>query len=212
MKTAMDIKIQNFARFDKFWTPEPNSGCWIWIGARATDKGYGKFHINGSPMLAHRASWTLYRGDVPPRMCVLHKCDIPACVNPDHLFIGSLSDNTRDSMKKGRYFRPSGELCGAAKLTEKQVEQIRHLIAGGLPQYEIAAMFGVSNHVISQIKLGKTWKHSNLNVERLAEACRAAFRLLEKIPLVATERSKRELAVPEQLRAALAEYEKGEQQ
>src|SRR5947207_548479 len=88
-------------RFDAKWTPEPFSGCWIWTGARSLN-GYGVMgmpHINRN---AHRISWEIHRGIIPNKICVLHRCDTPSCVNPDHLFLGSLKDNTRDMVKKGR--------------------------------------------------------------------------------------------------------------
>lgn len=90
-------------RFSEKWTPEPFSGCWIWTGAEAGD-GYGYIRHSGAAgdTYAHRASWKLFRGEIPVGLSVLHQCDTPTCVNPDHLFLGTQKDNIRDASGKGR--------------------------------------------------------------------------------------------------------------
>lgn len=94
-------------RFSEKWIPEPNTGCHLWIGS--TDRyGYGYLEMgsrargNRSHWAAHRVAWHLAFGPVPEDACVLHKCDTPACVNPNHLFLGSKLDNARDMAAKGR--------------------------------------------------------------------------------------------------------------
>jgi hypothetical protein len=91
-------------RFEEKYIPEPNSGCWIWTGW-VNRAGYGYININGRherDTEAHRAAWLLFRGPIPEGMYVCHKCDIPSCVNPDHLFLGTQTDNMRDASAKGR--------------------------------------------------------------------------------------------------------------
>ena len=87
---------------ERFWSKVDTSGeCWIWTACK-NNSGYGQFSLKGRPQLAHRISWMFANGDIPPGLCVLHRCDTPACVRPDHLFLGNHADNMRDRNEKGR--------------------------------------------------------------------------------------------------------------
>jgi len=93
---------------DKEWIEKrieriPESGCWVWMGAVHKHYGHGKYRDHGAKAyFVHRLSWECYKGPIPERMFVLHKCDVSCCVNPDHLFLGTQSDNAKDMWLKGR--------------------------------------------------------------------------------------------------------------
>lgn len=95
------MPVELATRFEAKIEPEPNTGCWLWV-ASVNACGYGTIGVHGKSVLAHRVAWTLYRGEIPVGMCVLHICDTPPCVNPAHLFLGTPRDNAVDRQKKGR--------------------------------------------------------------------------------------------------------------
>lgn len=142
----------------------PEAGCWIWMGAIDAPPRlpYGKFWDKrfGRNVVAHRAAWLLFKGEIPAGIRVLHRCDVAACVNPEHLFLGTPRDNTQDMMRKNRdaMCRNSrrGERSNFNKLTAEQVFAI--LEAKG-KQREIAEQFGVSQPCVSLIKRRANWKH-----------------------------------------------------
>jgi hypothetical protein len=148
---------------DRFWTKvrkSPN-GCWEWIGC-FSDTGYGNFYADGSLRLTHRYSWTLHVGAIPKGLCVLHRCDNRACVRPDHLFLGTKKDNTRDMFYKGRERNLGickGEQHGNSKLTLEQVLRIRAESAAGRKHREMAAEMGVTESLVSKVVHRKVWTH-----------------------------------------------------
>lgn len=148
------------ARIEARYIPEPNSGCWLWIGY--TDwAGYGRLKIDGRDQSAHRLSWRIYRGDIPDNQCVLHRCDVPQCVNPDHLFLGTQADNMKDMAAKKRSdggcrLGSTGERHWLAKLTAEDVRQIR---ADDRYHRVIADEYAVARSVISAIKRRSAWRH-----------------------------------------------------
>lgn len=123
-------------RFDEKWMPEPNSGCWLWLGANDNRFGYGKFCFRGRNQMATRVSWFLRHGALPePKLNMCHKCDTPACVNPDHLFLGTQSDNQLDSIRKGRhkYSRGYGKDWNIARtriVVKKEICKNGHPLSG----------------------------------------------------------------------------------
>lgn len=113
-----------------------------------------------SATLAHRLSWELFRGTIPTGAHVLHKCDTPACVNPDHLFLGTHSENMADMVRKGRSRGAVGVRNGSARLSEDDVREIRRVYAlGGVSIRQIARRHGVSFGTIQELLAGKAWRH-----------------------------------------------------
>jgi hypothetical protein len=145
--------------FDECYIPEPMSGCYLWLGAPTSNNGYGHFRHNGRSYKAHRYSWIMHRGDIPPGMCVLHKCDTPSCVNIDHLFLGTPADNNRDMAQKGRDRQLSGEANGMAKLIESDV---RAILSDPRSLRVIAEDYGLCKSAVSAIKRRKNWRHLSL--------------------------------------------------
>lgn len=141
---------------EKYTIPVPWSGCLIWE-ASANPNGYGSYRKDGKLLLAHRVSYELTNGPIPEGICILHKCDIPSCVNPDHLFPGTKKDNTHDMINKGRAKYVFGEQCPAAKLTRDAVLEIRKREA---PAKELAEIYGVSLTSIYSVWNDIYWRHT----------------------------------------------------
>lgn len=146
----------------RFWSKvKKTDTCWLWIGGRLTD-GYGAFKMpngrtSGIQQRAHRIAWLLTHGTIPDGQQVLHTCDNPLCVCPDHLFLGTALDNVRDKHAKGRQRYAHGSTHGHAKLIENDVQKIRRSI--GALQRELAVRFGVTQTTIRNILHHKTWTH-----------------------------------------------------
>lgn len=161
--------------------PEPNSGCWLWLGAVTTARvQYGSLRIGGMTHRVHRLSWEAHRGPIPAGMLVCHSCDIGICINPDHLFLGTHRENNSDMRNKRRDFwhrRPDlaadnlkaaraavkkyavGEAIGVSKLNPESVRGIRVALRTGATQRDIASQFGISQAVVSGIANNKGWSH-----------------------------------------------------
>ncbi len=138
------------------WSVVDASGCHIWQRSKG-NKGYGLVRHDGKMRQAHRVAWTLARGQIPPATMVCHKCDVPACVNVGHLFLGDNSANMRDKESKGRGNHPVGARHGRAKLTEEQA--LRIYLAPKSEGAALARGFGVDGSVASAIRRGIRWKH-----------------------------------------------------
>lgn len=148
MKTAKE-------RFEEKYIPVTESGCWLWTGA-TTAGGYGQFRDGPTMAYAHRWAYEHFMGPIPGILYVCHRCDVPSCVNPAHLFLGTSGDNSHDMVEKGRQARVRGSKHPLAKLTDKQVLAIRQ--AAGT-QREIAARFGISPQHVGRIRRRAFWTH-----------------------------------------------------
>lgn len=136
------------------WSVTPG-GCWCWSGRGFSGVGYGKIRFNGRELYVHRAAYEAWVGPIPEGQVVRHKCDNPPCINPDHLEVGTHSDNAKDREQRGR-----GTRSGHAKLTEQDVLDIRTEYGYGvLTQQMLADVYGVKHSTISDITRGKTWTH-----------------------------------------------------
>lgn len=145
------------ARFlQKFVQGNPNE-CWEWQAGRQKF-GYGTIWHNGSSMLAHRFSYEYFVGPIPEGLLILHSCDNPPCVNPAHLHPGTYQTNSDECFERGRGNRAKGEKQSKAKLTAEDVIQIRTTHAKD-PIAVVASKFGVSDVLISYIRLRRIWKH-----------------------------------------------------
>lgn len=148
----------------RFWANAKQDGdCRVWQMS-LNRGGYGQFNADGRIWLAHRLAFYLANGALPAKGCVCHTCDNRACINPEHLFDGSLADNNRDMFAKGRGHVFDGtHIVGGknvnAKLSERDVIAIRNLRAGGVPYTAIAGRFGITAANACAIALRHTWKH-----------------------------------------------------
>ncbi len=146
---------------DRFWRSvnKTADGCWLWTAGSRTKQGYGNLRVNGRSTQAHRFSYALHNGPIPNGLHVLHRCDVVACVNPAHLFLGTDADNMADKMAKGRHRALSGEECGTARLTRLKVDEIRARYAcGGVSFMKLAREYGVAKYTINAVINRKTWR------------------------------------------------------
>jgi hypothetical protein len=135
--------------------PVDPSACWTWTGS-IHPKGYGYVHFDGRWGKAHRVAYALAYGHLPAELHVLHRCDNPPCVNPDHLFVGTNTDNIADRVRKGRSRSLRGAEHPQAKLTEADV---REILSSGEPQRRAAKRYGVTKALIQFIRHRKLWTH-----------------------------------------------------
>lgn len=155
--------IKGLSIEERFWSKvdiKPQSECWNWKGTK-DPKGYGGFYLRKDKQhqfKSHRIAYQLTFGEIPEGLCICHKCDNPSCCNPNHLFLGSKSDNNHDAIQKGRAVYVSGERIKSSKLTSQQVIEIKRLSALGHSGRELAHQYRVDRSTIYRILYGISWK------------------------------------------------------
>lgn len=133
--------------------------CWIWLGTLEVE-WYGVLQCNKKRMKAHRLSWILHKGPIPKGLCVLHKCDVPPCVNPEHLFAGTCQKNVEDMDNKGRRSIPFGERNGNAKMGDEIARRVRQLAKDGVDLKTIGQLSGLTPHYCARIIRRDIWKYA----------------------------------------------------
>jgi len=145
-----DLKFRFFEKVLK-------KDCWEWRGHLSSSFGYGRLRFNGVAWDTHILSWKIHNGDIPKGMCICHTCDNPACVNPNHLFMGSYAQNSADMKAKNRH--AFGEKNGMSKLSNKEVLSIRKDLKAGVSSILLAKQYGVHPNHILRIKRNESWKN-----------------------------------------------------
>ena len=165
----MDIKERFWSKTrvnkEHEWGGTP---CVDWTASK-TPNGYGKFYCEGSHIGAHRVAFELTNGEIADGLHVLHQCDRPECVNPEHLFLGTHTDNMRDKESKGRGGDRSrrGEKNGTAILRDEDVRLIKRFIERHPPRFGgaggqltfLCRWFDVTKRIMKDISRGHTWRH-----------------------------------------------------
>lgn len=138
---------------EEYYIPVTETGCWIWLGC-TTSTGYGQLLWKPwtTPQRAHRIFYELLKGPIPDGYQICHKCDIPLCVNPDHLYAGTQSSNMKDRSNRGR--NPKGMKSARRKLTIDEVHKIR---SSRESQWYLAKIYGVNQSTISRVINRETW-------------------------------------------------------
>jgi hypothetical protein len=145
-------------RFDEKWVLCNHTGCWAWTAGKDKD-GYGEFWAGKElgkehDIGAHRASWLIHKGKISEDMQVLHTCDNPSCVNPEHLFLGTNAKNMKDKVSKGR--QPKGADYNRSSLIDSDIPMIRK---SAMTARELALIYGVTASTIDHIRTRRKWKH-----------------------------------------------------
>lgn len=151
----MTTDLELISKFGNLIMPEPNTGCWLWFGNYG--EHYGIFCYRSKSTSAHRWSYIIHKGEIPKGLCVCHACDMPACVNPDHLFVGTIQENNKDCYNKRRH--AYGTKNGSNKLDEHSVRQVVYLNSIKMSSVTICKMFGIGDTTFRKIIYGRLWSH-----------------------------------------------------
>ena len=153
----MEIKKKDMKRFETKFEMGLPCECWEYRGCLSC--GYGSFGLSGKTKRSHRVSYSMYKGDIPPKLYVLHKCDNPSCVNPEHLFVGTQDDNMKDMLAKGRdSFSRAGARSTSVKINKHIARRIREFYRCGVGTRSLADQFSLSQRHIRDITNRKVWR------------------------------------------------------
>jgi len=155
----MPYNTNRLLRFVEKTVGKLKTDCWEWKGTINKVHGYGYIMINRKMYRAHRLAYELFVGPIPEGLCVCHHCDNKACVNPNHLFIGTNQDNVDDKVQKGRQYKPKGEEHSQSKFNNEQIKEICKQVKMGETQAKVAERFNVHPSAISRIVNHKRWDH-----------------------------------------------------
>lgn len=150
-------------RFWRFINPLHENECWIWRGNKLPS-GYGLISkMRGKHEYAHRLSYRMHKGEIPNGLIVMHSCDNPSCVNPNHLSVGTYSDNSFDCVKKGRHAKLDfvGVNHPRCQFSELTVQRIK-IVKGAIGYWRLAGLIGKNVGTVQNIMNGKNWKHLGL--------------------------------------------------
>jgi hypothetical protein len=130
---------------------DTNGGCWLWSDLQLDHDGYGILSVRHKPRKAPVWAWMAWRGPIPAGLCVLHTCDVRACINPDHLWLGTQYENDMDRVRKGRTSRIYNEANAATRISSAAIAEMRERWNAGASQASIARAFGCSPGHVSVI-------------------------------------------------------------
>lgn len=156
-QNVSDSDLLKATLFNRCYLSE--TGCWEWNSHKRN--GYGLFYTDSKTQSAHRVSYELFHGPIPAGLHILHSCDNPGCVNPDHLRAGTAKENMADREARGRR-DVRGEQVGTSKLTEEQVRQIKF---STVAPKDVAAQYGIRETHVWRIRTGRSWAHITANAE-----------------------------------------------
>jgi hypothetical protein len=164
-KCSRDYQVKNlYKNYDHFIREKIKQnitlnerGCWVWNKGKS-NSGYSKMTFKNRTMCGSRVSFMVFKGKISKNKVVCHTCDNPPCVNPDHLFLGTIRDNRTDCVVKNRHAK--GSKIGISKLKEKDIPIIKKMYYNNLSQREIALLFNTSQTTISRVLLKQTWSHT----------------------------------------------------
>jgi len=143
--------------YEKNVIKKSKSECWGWT--KSLKEQYGIISVSGfSKTRAHRASWIIHFGEIPENMCVLHKCDNPACTNPEHLFLGTRAENNADMVSKKRNKKFPGSTNPRAIITDDVALLIKKMLSDKVSATKIAIDLGIKRHIVYGIKYNKNWR------------------------------------------------------